>query len=240
MNVTAFDKSRRKLGETLASATYLRLRRDITDGVFPPRAKLRVRELCERYDVGMSPVREALNRLLRDGLVEQSDLQGFAVAPLELSDLAELTRTRCWINEGALREAIANGDAAWEEALLIAHHRLTRTPRWQDPDDPENVAVNPEWEVAHRAFHSSLIAACRSKWLKEFCEQLFDVADRYRNLARSPAAKRTRASPEHKAIMEAALARDADLAVKLLCAHFQRTADLGAEVLARLEKNGAR
>ena len=77
MAKTRFDKARRRDGETFASATYAQLRRDITDGQFAEDGKLRMRQLCERYQVGISPVREALNRLSRDGLVRQSDLQGF-------------------------------------------------------------------------------------------------------------------------------------------------------------------
>ncbi len=232
MTKTKFDKARRRDGETFASATYAQLRRDITDGQFSADGRLRIRQLCERYKVGISPIREALNRLSRDGLVRQSDLQGFSVAPLTVDELDELTKTRCWLNEIALRESIKNGDANWEEQIVLAFHRLSRVTRWVDPDDQDNVLVNPEWEVAHRHYHASLIAASGSSLLRQYCEQLFDIADRYRHLSRTPAAKRTRGRDEHRLIMEATIARDADKAVKLLCEHFQKTANLGRQALA--------
>jgi GntR family carbon starvation induced transcriptional regulator len=224
-----FEKERRKEGETLASAAYARLRSDIIAGGFVGGAKLRIRQLCERYGVGLSPVREALNRLTRDGLVVQSDLHGFSVAPLGVDELEELTRTRCWLNERALRESIAHGDAAWEEAIVLAHHRLSRVPRWNGEGD--EATVNPDWEIAHRAFHSALIAACGSRWLVNYCEHLFDVADRYRYLSRTPVARRSRGPDEHVAIMQATLARGADRAVELLNTHFRKTAEHCRSVL---------
>jgi DNA-binding GntR family transcriptional regulator len=67
--------------------------------------------------------------------------------------------------------------------------------------------------------------------LSGFCEQLFDVADRYRNLSRSPAVRRERQSDEHRPIMEATIARNAERAVELLTQHFRRTAEFGHRAL---------
>lgn len=223
MKKPRFDPDLRPEGETFASVAYARLRGDIISGQFAGGEKLRIRQLCERYGFGISPVREALNRLSSDGFVIQSDLHGFRVAALSVEDLRELTRTRAWLNERALRESIAHGDAAWEEAIVIAHHRLSRTKRWLGEDAADG--VNPEWEVAHRVFHTALISGCRSRWLIGYCEQLFDVADRYRHMSRTATARRTRGPDEHRLIMEATVARDPDLAVSRLVAHFQRTAE---------------
>src|SRR5882672_11248071 len=57
---------------SLAIETYSRLRRDILDAVLAPNARLKARELCVRYAAGLSPVREALNRLLSESLVRHS------------------------------------------------------------------------------------------------------------------------------------------------------------------------
>ncbi|MCC7083272.1 MAG: FCD domain-containing protein [Burkholderiales bacterium] len=209
---------------TLASRACEALRRDIIRAQYAPGAKLHIRSLCERYGVGLSPMREALNRLSRDGLVGRTDQRGFWVMPLDQDHLAELTRTRCWLNEVAIRESIGRGDEAWEEAIVLAYHRLQRTPR--HPSGQESVSYDPAWESAHRAFHSSLIAACGSRWLLGFCEQLFDAADRYRHLSRATSRARKLKRDEHRSIMEAVLARDADKAVALLNGHFNATQSL--------------
>jgi DNA-binding GntR family transcriptional regulator len=83
--------------------------------------------------------------------------------------------------------------------------------------------MNPDWEVLHRAFHLALIGACGSRWLISYCEQLNDLADRYRQLAAYP---RRNELDEHKAIMDAAVNRKPDDAVEVLVDHYRRTADI--------------
>jgi DNA-binding GntR family transcriptional regulator len=205
---------------TLASSTYAQLREAIIAGEAPPGSRLHIKQLCERFGTGLSPVREALNRLSAEGLVRQYDQRGFRVAPLDIDDLRDLTRMRCWLNEPALRAAIAAGDAAWEEALVVAHHRLMRAPRATDPAGGQRSLL---WERAHREFHTALIAACGSRRMLEQCEALFDAADRYRHVARIASADRRDDADEHTQIMEAALQRDADRAVELLNRHMMKT-----------------
>ena len=225
--------SPRKEGETQASAVYARLRRDVISTAILPGQKLRVRELCARYKVGLNPLREALNRATQDGLVRQSDLRGFSAAPVSAQDLLELTRARCLLAEVCLRESIAHGGAAWEEAIVVGFHRLSRVPRY-GPGQSDGLEFDPAWEAAHRAFHRCLVAACGSSWLVEMDEHLFDAADRYRHLSRRSALSGTAARPDqHAAIMQAVLDRDTGTATALLQAHYQRTSEHGLQELAR-------
>ena len=218
--------------ESLASTAYERLRFDIISGVFPPEAKLLIRQLCDRYEMGLSPIREALNRVSRDGLVEHHDQRGFTVTPVTEADLEDITKARCWANEFALRESIASGDQAWEEAVLIAYHRMARLP---GPAEQSDAPVDAAWERAHRIFHTSLISACGSKWLIGFCEQLFDAADRYRFLSRLQFRGRAQRQNEHRDIMDAVLRRDADQAVQLLLDHFRGTLKYSRMEIDRLK-----
>ena len=205
---------------TLASSVYDMMRQDILKGDLPPGEKLRVEYLRDRYGVGASPIREALNRLSVDGVVMRVDQKGFRVAEVSVAELDELIKTRCWLEETAIRESIAAGDDAWEERLVLAFHRLSKTPR---SADQVTSAMNPDWEVLHRAFHLALIGACGSRWLISYCEQLNDLADRYRQLAAYP---RRNELDEHKAIMDAAVNRKPDDAVEVLVDHYRRTADI--------------
>jgi len=218
--------------ESLATTAYERLRFDIISGVFPPEAKLLIRQLCTRYAIGLSPIREALNRVSRDGLVKHHEQRGFTVTAVTEADLEDITKARCWANEVALRESIANGDQGWEEAILIAFHRMSRL---QGPAEQADHPVDAAWERAHRAFHTSLISACGSSWLIGFCEQLFDAADRYRFLARLQFRGRTQRQNEHRDIMDAVLRRDADQAVELLLNHFRSTLKYSRMEIDRLK-----
>jgi DNA-binding GntR family transcriptional regulator len=214
--------------ETLASSIHGQLRQDILSLTLAPESKLNIRALSERFEVGLSPVREALSRLSTEGLVHQSDHRGFKVVPLSLPELDDLTRTRCSIDGMGLRESIEKGGSAWEESLLLAFHRLSRAPRFIDNDTRTRTEV---WEEAHRQFHRELIAGASSPWLSRISAQLFQAAERYRHVARIAGKLRTK-EDEHTRILDAALARDADKAVRLLAEHYRTTAAYAKAVLA--------
>jgi GntR family transcriptional regulator, carbon starvation induced regulator len=216
---------------TRASAVADDLRMKIMTGALAPNAHLRAQALANEYDLALSPIREALNRLASEGLVLAQDMRGFFVAPVSEKELRELTRTRCWLNETALRQSIALGGGDWEERLLLAYHRLSRLPR-----SHSGGAASANWNEAHRTFHRALTEGCGSAILVGFCDQLFVLAERYRNLSRrSPLANAGQRDDEHRAILEAALARDAGLAVELLNQHFTATAELCGLVLLERE-----
>ena len=219
-----------EVATSLGIETYSRLRQDILDAVLAPNTRLKARELCVRYAAGLSPVREALNRLLSESLVRHSAQCGFTVASFSLSELDEIVRTRRWIDEIGIRNSVRDGDDAWEERVVMACHRLSRTPRYAGAVDTQR---NPLWYSAHRSFHLSLIDACGSEWLKNFSMMLFDAIERYRAIARKPGLERTTHQDEHRAIADAAVGRHADLAVLLLLKHYDLTAQLVREKLHR-------
>lgn len=206
---------------TRATSLFDELRADLLAGVLEPGSKLAIEALAERYAASATPLREALNRLVSDGLVERREQRGFVVAGISAEDLAEITKTRSWLEEVALRESIAAHSTAWEEALVLAHHRLARTPRSLSDSRFED---NPEWEPLHRAFHRALINGCGSRWLLSFCDQLADQHHRYRRLSAPRAFAKRSVKGEHQQLLDAAVEGRADDAVALLRAHFERTA----------------
>ena len=209
---------------TLASTVYQQLRDDLLRGVFESESKLRVEWVVSRCGAGASPVREALNRLASEGLLGRHDQRGFFIMPVSAPELEELTRTRCWLEERALRESIANRTGEWEEQLVLALHRLARAQR-RLPEDPSS--NNPEWEKLHRAFHRALIAGCRSHWLTGFCDQLSDQASRYRLISQDGGERDE--IGEHRLIAERAVEGDADGAVEALLNHYRLTAAMCME-----------
>ena len=215
---------------TLASSVYQQLRDDLLRGALESETKLRVEWVVSRYGAGASPVREALNRLAAEGLLGRHDQRGFFLMPVSATELEELTRTRCWLEERALRESIAHRTAEWEEHLVLALHRLARAER-RLPNDP--ATNNPEWEKLHRAFHRALIAACRSHWLVGFCDQLSDQASRYRLISQNAPGMGRDDLGEHRMIAERTLDGDADGAVEALLSHYRLTAAMCMERLAQ-------
>ena len=197
--------------ETRASSVYYELKGDILNGKLKPGHKLRLEALKTDYNVGNSPLREALNRLSANGMVVREENKGFRVSSASVDELEEIIRTRCWLEEIALRQSIRNADDAYDERMVLAVHRLSRANR-------ENVKVQ---EDLHRDFHFSLIAACNSQLLLSYCAKLHEQTLRYRNLSAVVEYRKG-----HEAIRDAILARDEDNAVQLLISHYQMIAEI--------------
>ena len=108
-----------------------------------------------------------------------------------------------------------------EARLVAANHVLANTPR----DDYSNGSkrLSEAFTAAPAAFHVSLIDAGGSPILRDICRSLYDASEFYRRWTYSvPGAVRD-IPGEHRALMEAALARDTERAVALLTEHFERT-----------------
>lgn len=209
--------------KTLTDKAYIQLRHDIIHGHYAPNTKLRVEHLRKHYEVGATPIREALSRLTADGFVTLEEQRGFRVAGISQEDLEDLTNMRVKMEEMALTESIQNGDDEWEVGIVAAYHRLTKAETGGDPDIQE-------WEIRNRDFHLALIAASSSKWLRRFYTTLYDQHKRYRNLARLTPSNRN-VHEEHEALFNAAMERDVKKAVKANEIHIRNTAEVIAETL---------
>jgi DNA-binding GntR family transcriptional regulator len=213
--------ARQRRGRSLVEDVYGALRADILFGRRLPSSRLQLNDIAEQHDVSLSVVREAVTRLASEDLVEATPQRGFRVRSISIDHLHDLTWMRVQLEGLALRESIAKGDVTWEANLVAAHHRLAVTPTYF-----EDGTGNFEWLQAHGAFHAALAAAAGSPILERLRRQLYDAAELYRmwssNLPHH--LNRAHVGDEHMAIFEAALSRDADLAVDLLTQHLETTA----------------
>ena len=227
-NVAGFSEG----GQNLANAIATRLRTDIVSGRRPPGSKLSIDELKGDFGVSLSPLREALARLATEGFVVNEDKKGFRVAPVSRENLEEVARLQSTLEPMALRESIRRGDTAWEEAVVLTHHRLSRYER---PERKEGRDVD-EWEAHHRGFHLALISACGMPLLLLMCESLQHFSARYRRLFLAYKPFDNDVPNEHQKMVDAILDRNEDLAAELLREHIERTAH---NILQVLESPGA-
>lgn len=219
------DKELKNQASTQSSTqrAYLDLRNSIITGQLAPGERLKVEALRDTLSTGASPVREALSLLTSDQLVERIDQRGFRVAQTSREQFQEILNLRCQLEDMALRESVAAGDSDWEEALVLAHHRMTRTDR----------ADVAEFEARHKEFHMALIAACKSPILLRFCDQLYDLNVRYRHLAGTAKSYSIRdVKAEHREILDAAVERDIDKTSELLRQHYRNTGEFLAELIS--------
>ena len=215
---------------------YLTLRSEILHGDFMPGDRLRAVDLQGRFQLGLTPIREALARLSSENLVENEANRGARVSTASLAELTDLMAARRSIERLCLTAAITHGDAAWEAEIVAALHMLKRTPL---PASDTDRAGAQTWEVQHRRFHSALVAACGSDWLLRFWNTLADHSERYRKyrlLNHQAALAEVRdIGAEHAGLAQAMLDRDTACATALMDAHLTATELSVARLLAAHE-----
>ena len=224
-------------GETLTEAAYRAIRHDIIRGRRMPGERLRIDRLRQIYDIGPTPIREALQKLSAEGLVHSEGNRGFTVAPLDDKEFQDLNVARTEVELAALRRSIAEGDSAWEARVVAATYLLEKADAALNSAE---AGVPDSWEEANAGFHTALVSACGSDWLMRVRAGLQDLCERYRRAAVWRQHGTRRLNEEHAAIAKAALARDAETACALLRQHFDRTAqDLSQAMRAEPRQAGA-
>lgn len=205
---------------SLSQAALKMLREDILTGELPPETRLRMQMLRERYEIGASPLREALSQLVSENLVVSLERRGFVVAPVSLFDFRDLTNIRKLLEKEALSLAMAKGGDQWEADVIAAFHQLNRVQERFDPSDAESIQ---NWERMNREFHEALVSACGSPWLLRMRRTIYFCAERYRRLCLSITSIPRNVRQEHQGIMEAALNRDVSTVHVLISEHLETT-----------------
>lgn len=204
---------------TLATEIQNRLRADILNCNLKPGQSLRFDWLRETYKISLSPLREALMRLISEGLVHLEDHRGFRVAPVSVAHLLDLTMVRKEMEALAIRLAIDKGDDHWESFILASFNTLSKYPRGDGRQ-----MFDPEWETRHRTFHYSLYAACNSPILLKNIAALDNQWVRYRLLVGRYMSRRRNLQQEHADLKDAVVARDPVAATRAIQHHLEASA----------------
>jgi GntR family transcriptional regulator, carbon starvation induced regulator len=221
--------------KTLADRTYRQLRGDIVAGKLVAGSKLKLEGLVQDYSVGMSPLREALARLMGDLLVVSEGQRGFWVAPLSLEELDDVSRVRALLETEALSAAIRLGDAVWERDVTDAFEALARVEEHL-PATTEALAPGllEEWEARNRAFHAALVSAAGSPMLIRLRELLYQQSERYRRVSLNVSRDTRNVHDEHRAIYDAAMQRNTLRACRMIELHLSRTAEEVRKAMTKL------
>ena len=138
--------------ESMAQRAYRIIRADIISGARHPGERLRIEMLKTVYDIGPTPLREALQKLSTEGLVLALEKRGFMVSPLDLDEFSDLNIARIEIEKVALTRSIALGDSQWESRVVAATYLMNK-------EDEALLAsgdgVSDAWESANAEFHAS-------------------------------------------------------------------------------------
>ena len=204
-------------------SVYQQLRLQLVNGELRPGDRLKISDISASLDVSTGVVREALTRLSAEGMVTATPQRGFRVAEMSAAELLDITRVRIEIESLCIRRAIELGNIEWEASVVGAYHRLIHTP---SELNQLNSLPSAPWASAHTNFHDTIVSACDSPWLLKLREQLYIQSERYRLIAASMIRHDERSlADEHKEILDAVTARDAERTVKLISEHFFQTAE---------------
>ncbi|MFD3684785.1 GntR family transcriptional regulator [Nocardiopsis sp. NPDC058631] len=193
----------------LADEVADRVRESIFGGAYAPGAQLRELELSRALEVSRGPVREALLRLEREGLVRSEWHRGATVTTLSPRDVAELDSLRGALEELAVRQVVAHASAEDLDAVADLAARMDRA-------EDEHALVRCDI-----AFHDAVYDASRHQRLREAWQAIRSQVHLFllTRIRVSAADYLTRVPGEHRELAEALRARDAGAALDLFAAH---------------------
>lgn len=215
---------------TQTQSAHEALHARIMNGAIAPGAKLNIVSLAGELQVSPGAVREALGMLVSQELVVAEPQRGFRAAGVSAQDLSYLTQARVEVEKLCLAEAMTHGGIEWESALVGALHRLMRLSR-----AGRAPRFDTAWIDAHAEFHRTLVSGCPNPWLLNMRQTQFQQSERYRQLSNRAGAYKRDGRAEHRALVDALLARDRPRVDRLITEHLTRTAQL---VMASLPAAG--
>ena len=200
------------------------LREAIVKGDLEQGAQLRQEQIAAAFNVSRIPVREAIARLEQLGLVETQRYRGAFVTQLNIADIEEVFRLRALIEAEAIRHAVPRLDSV---SLTRARKAATA---FHDATDPA------DWMDRNREFHAVLYRPDLQPRTNAILTNLLNLSDRFLRAQLYLTAGQARADREHRQILAACEAGDADLAADLTAQHIR---DAMASLLAHLTEQQA-
>lgn len=200
---------------TAAHELYSALRSEFIRGEFTQGQRLKLDTLALRLGVSRTVAREALMRLVGEGIVTFNPQRGFTVETMTPEEFVDLTRTRIIVEGGAFREAMRHGGITWESQIIAAFHVLDRTPFTM-----HNAGDGQSWPEVHDRFHETLLAGSGVRAIADIAFRLRERAQLYPgwyDRVVDTSARDT--TGEHRRLMEFALARDEEAGVAELSSH---------------------
>jgi DNA-binding GntR family transcriptional regulator len=201
--------------ERQLESVHERLRSAILRGDIPAGQLTTQTALAEHFNVGRTPLREALRMLQSEGLVVSERNRQVHIAGLSSDDAEQLYLMRIALETSAIRITVptltSQSFAELEGAMAQMDHYM-------------KVGDQPGMRVPHLRFHRILVGGVGARVSRELSE-LSDHAERYR-LGYGATTSWDRRRQEHREILDAAAAGDPDLAAEAIAAHYVRTAQL--------------
>lgn len=211
--MTIVDNADGSSGSTIAERVFETIQDAIVRGDLAPGARLVEPELAQRYGVSRGPLREALQRLEAQRLVERVPHAGARVAALSFERLIDLAQAREALEGIACRlatERCSDADLDRLESLLEGHAKREELREGRGYFQREG----------DLDFHFLIAQASGNALVTQLlCEELYHLTRMYRHKFSAYQGRSRQALAEHRAIVAAMRERDADFAELLMRRH---------------------
>jgi DNA-binding GntR family transcriptional regulator len=194
----------------LGDRVYRTLRDEIVFLELPPGAPVREVDVAKRLGVGRTPVREALQRLAMNYLVELLPGRGAFVAPISLPDLVKITEIRINLEGFAAASAATRASDAERETLRRVRDEISRATE----DTPRNTLIRLDQD-AHRAIYD----ATHNPFLEDCLHRFLNLTLRAWVLVLDSVGGVAEMVEEHVSLINAVVAGDAEKASALARQH---------------------
>lgn len=221
----------RELTERASDRAYRMLRQEILELALSPGEVIAEVETSARLGVSRTPLREAVGRLLADGLIVPEGARGVAVAPISPEDVTALTELREGLDTQAARLAALRGDPETFTRLADEFAVLAASLPGPDGAMADREAT---YGLAAR-LDLAIDAAAASPALAASLAQVRLRLARVRRLAQDRPARLAESASEHRQIAESISWRDPELAANAVRVHLHRSLDHARKRLAERE-----
>lgn len=199
---------------SLAEQVFLRLENEILSGKYPIGAVLTETKLAGDLGVSRTPIREALQRLEQEHLVE-TGTKGILIIGVSRKDLEDIFAVRLRVEGLAARAAAERmSEAALEELREALELQEFYVPR----KDPEHV------RGMDSRFHQLIYRGCGSTVLADVLLPLHRKVQKYRRVSVEDSGRAAESAAEHRSIYEAIAAHDPDGAERAMLTHIENAA----------------
>lgn len=207
---------------------YEVLKHAIITGEIPAGERIVETDYAERLHISRTPLREALRKLERDGLVEYVLRRGVVVRAFTIADVEEIYTIRNALEMLTLPAIIRNATA---EDVASLKERLREMDEVMAHGDIETLSPMA------RAFHSQLTALCRQNRILRVIEGQDEFITRFSAMAIRQENRRSQAHEEHYKLVEYVEKRDLEHLEKLMRKHIERSKENCLAALAAQKQN---
>ena len=207
---------------------YEVLKKAIITGEIPAGERIVETEYADRLHISRTPLREALRKLERDGLVEYVMRRGVVVRAFTIDDVREIYTIRNALEMLTLPAIIRN---AGEAEIASLRARLAEMDKLQEKDDVEGLSP------LARAFHWELTCICGQKRILRVIEGQDEYIRRFSAMSIRQESRRAAAHQEHHLLVDYVEARDLEKFTELTRKHIERSMEKCLEALKDQKQN---